>query len=39
MRLRGVEDVDDEFADLVEAAHESRLVKHPWRNLMKAEYR
>ncbi|KAK8501871.1 hypothetical protein V6N13_023345 [Hibiscus sabdariffa] len=38
-RIRGVEDVDEEFKDLVAASETSKLVEHPWRNLLKRKYR
>lgn len=38
-KIRGVDDVEAEFADIVEAARQSNLVKHPYRNLMKRKYR
>lgn len=38
-RIRGVEDIDDEFNDLVAASEESRKIEHPWRNLLRKKYR
>ncbi|RDX64831.1 Sugar carrier protein C, partial [Mucuna pruriens] len=38
-RVRGVDDVDEEFNDLVTASEASRLVAHPWRNLLQRKYR
>ncbi|WCJ26925.1 Sugar transport protein 1 [Euphorbia peplus] len=38
-RVRGVEDVDEEFDDLVIASDESKKVEHPWRNLLQRKYR
>ncbi|KAK8984449.1 hypothetical protein V6N11_047672 [Hibiscus sabdariffa] len=38
-RIRGVEDVDQEFTDLVAASDASKLVEHPWRNLLQRKYR
>lgn len=38
-RIRGVENVDEEFNDLVAASEASRLVEHPWRNLLQKKYR
>ncbi|KAF5472041.1 hypothetical protein F2P56_008789 [Juglans regia] len=38
-RIRGVEDVEEEFSDLVAASEESKLVEHPWRNLLQRKYR
>ncbi|KAK6152891.1 hypothetical protein DH2020_012530 [Rehmannia glutinosa] len=34
-RIRGVDDVEAEFDDMIQARNEARLVKHPWRNLMR----
>ncbi|KAE9607174.1 putative major facilitator, sugar transporter, major facilitator superfamily [Lupinus albus] len=38
-RVRGVDDVDEEFNDLVAASEASMLVEHPWRNLLQRKYR
>ena len=38
-RVRGIEDVDEEFTDLIEACRLSNMVKHPWRNLFARPYR
>ncbi|KAM7255363.1 hypothetical protein ACFE04_020604 [Oxalis oulophora] len=38
-RIRGVDDVDEEFVDLVNASEKSKLVEHPWRNLLQRKYR
>lgn len=38
-RVRGVDDVDEEFNDLVAASEASKLVEHPWRNLLNRKYR
>ncbi|KAL2467236.1 Sugar transport protein 1 [Abeliophyllum distichum] len=38
-RIRGVDNVDEEFNDLVVASEESRKVEHPWRNLLQRKYR
>ncbi|XP_057417317.1 sugar carrier protein C-like [Lotus japonicus] len=38
-RVRGVDDVDEEFSDLVEASEASMQVEHPWRNLLQRKYR
>ncbi|KAF3625559.1 Sugar carrier protein C [Capsicum annuum] len=38
-RIRGVDDVDEEFNDLVTASESSRKVEHPWRNLLQKKYR
>ncbi|CAN1284473.1 Sugar carrier protein C [Linum perenne] len=33
-RIRGVDDVEEEFKDLVVASDQSKLIQHPWRNLL-----
>lgn len=38
-RIRGINNVDEEFNDLVAASEESRKVEHPWRNLLQRKYR
>lgn len=38
-RVRGVDDVDEEFSDLVAASEASMQVEHPWRNLLQRKYR
>ncbi|XP_030451898.1 sugar transport protein 1-like isoform X1 [Syzygium oleosum] len=38
-RIRGVENVDNEFEDLVAASEESKRVEHPWLNLLQRKYR
>ncbi|KAI4296606.1 hypothetical protein L6164_036552 [Bauhinia variegata] len=38
-RVRGVEDVDEEFADLVAASEASKQVENPWTNLLQRKYR
>nr|CAD30830.1 monosaccharide-H+ symporter [Datisca glomerata] len=38
-RVRGVDDVDEEFNDLVAASEESKQVEHPWTNLLRRKYR
>ncbi|KAM5587803.1 hypothetical protein ABKV19_006314 [Rosa sericea] len=38
-RLRGVDNVDEEFNDLVEASEAAKLVKHPWSTLLTRKYR
>ncbi|KMS98096.1 hypothetical protein BVRB_4g095750 [Beta vulgaris subsp. vulgaris] len=38
-RVRGVDDVEDEFNDLVVASENSKKVQHPWRNLLQRKYR
>nr|GMC66366.1 sugar transport protein 1-like [Ipomoea batatas] len=38
-RIRGVENVDEEFNDLVAASKASNQIKHPWKNLLERKYR
>uniref|UniRef100_A0A0E0LG52 Major facilitator superfamily (MFS) profile domain-containing protein n=1 Tax=Oryza punctata TaxID=4537 RepID=A0A0E0LG52_ORYPU len=39
-RIRGSDvDVSEEYADLVAASEESKLVQHPWRNILRRKYR
>ncbi|GLU23109.1 hypothetical protein SLE2022_391380 [Rubroshorea leprosula] len=38
-KIRGVDDVDQEFDDLVAASESSKLVEHPWTNLLQRKYR
>ncbi|KAF8664474.1 hypothetical protein HU200_054648 [Digitaria exilis] len=38
-RLRGTDDVDEEYNDMVAASEESKLVAHPWRNILQRRYR
>ncbi|KAK9089495.1 hypothetical protein Scep_028577 [Stephania cephalantha] len=38
-KIRGTDNVDDEFDDICAAGEASRLVKHPWANIWKRKYR
>ncbi|TVU50123.1 hypothetical protein EJB05_01480 [Eragrostis curvula] len=38
-RIRGTEDIGEEYADLVAASEEARTVTHPWRNILQRRYR
>lgn len=38
-RIRGLDNVDEEFHDLVAASEASSKVEHPWRNLLQRKYR
>jgi sugar porter (SP) family MFS transporter len=38
-KIRGVDDIDDEINDLIIASEASKLVEHPWRNLLQRKYR
>ena len=33
-KIRGVEEVDEEFQDLIEASEASKAVDNPWRNIL-----
>ncbi|KAG9452777.1 hypothetical protein H6P81_005681 [Aristolochia fimbriata] len=39
VKIRGTQDVDEEFNDLVAASEASKQVKHPWRNFRQRKYR
>eukprot|EP01018_Ginkgo_biloba_P011667 Gb_10872 [translate_table: standard] len=39
VKIRGTPDVQAELDDLIEASETSKLVKHPWRNIIKTKYR
>ncbi|KAL5721337.1 Zinc finger protein stp4 [Ranunculus cassubicifolius] len=38
-KVRGTNEVDDEFQDLVEASEASKKVQHPWKNILERRYR
>ncbi|EOX99090.1 Major facilitator superfamily protein [Theobroma cacao] len=38
-KIRGTNNVDEEFEDLVSASEAAKEVKHPWRNITKRRYR
>ncbi|AES59982.2 sugar porter (SP) family MFS transporter [Medicago truncatula] len=38
-RIRGTENVDEEYQDLVDASEEASRVEHPWKNITQPEYR
>ncbi|KAE9461755.1 hypothetical protein C3L33_06339, partial [Rhododendron williamsianum] len=38
-QIRGIDDVEEEFLDLVAASEESKKVEHPWANLLQKKYR
>ncbi|KAK4252734.1 hypothetical protein QN277_014346 [Acacia crassicarpa] len=38
-KVRGLEDVEEEFRDLVAASEASKKVEHPWRKLLQRRYR
>ena len=37
--IRGTNEVDEEFQDLIDASEESKQVKHPWKNILLPRYR
>lgn len=38
-RIRGIDNVEEEFSDLVYASEMSKKVEHPWTNLLRRKYR
>lgn len=38
-KIRGTDDVREEFQDLVNASKAAKKVKHPWRNIVQPKYR
>ncbi|XP_043710290.1 sugar carrier protein C-like [Telopea speciosissima] len=38
-RIRGTQDVTEEFEDMVAASAASKKVEHPWRNILQRKYR
>jgi hypothetical protein len=38
-KIRGIDNVDEEFQDLVDASEEAKKVEHPWKNITKPRYR
>jgi MFS transporter, SP family, sugar:H+ symporter len=38
-RIRGTDDVKEEYEDLVVASQESKKITHPWSNILKRKYR
>lgn len=38
-KIRGTDNVDEEFKDLVDASEAARKVDHPWKNIMEPRYR
>eukprot|EP01018_Ginkgo_biloba_P018222 Gb_15593 [translate_table: standard] len=39
VKIRGPPDIQAELDDMIEASENSKLVKHPWRNVIKTKYR
>ncbi|KAJ4982188.1 hypothetical protein NE237_033025 [Protea cynaroides] len=37
--IRGTEDVNDEYEDMVAASEAAKKVEHPWRNILQRKYR
>ncbi|GKU90880.1 hypothetical protein SLEP1_g4824 [Rubroshorea leprosula] len=38
-KIRGTQNVDNEFQDLLEASETAKKVEHPWRNILQPRYR
>ncbi|XP_010522016.1 PREDICTED: sugar transport protein 11-like isoform X2 [Tarenaya hassleriana] len=38
-KIRGVENIEHEFNDLYAASQAAKKIEHPWRNIMKPQYR
>ncbi|KAJ1436341.1 Sugar/inositol transporter [Sesbania bispinosa] len=38
-KIRGVENVDEEFQDLIDACEASKKVEHPWKNITSPKYK
>ncbi|ERN03514.1 hypothetical protein AMTR_s00003p00270500 [Amborella trichopoda] len=38
-RIRGADDVKEEFQDLIDASEASKKVENPWRNIVRRKYR
>ncbi|KAF5179202.1 Sugar transport protein [Thalictrum thalictroides] len=38
-KVRGTDNVDDEFQDLVDASEASKQIQHPWTNILEPKYR
>lgn len=38
-RVRGTEDVDEEFHDLIKASNVAKAIKHPFKNIIQRRYR
>ncbi|CAI8592690.1 unnamed protein product [Vicia faba] len=37
--IRGIDNVDEEFQDLIDASEEAKKVEHPWKNITELRYR
>ncbi|KAI3949842.1 hypothetical protein MKW92_003306 [Papaver armeniacum] len=38
-KIRGNQDVEEEFQDLIEASEAAKKIEHPWRNILQPRYR
>ncbi|XP_058779968.1 sugar transport protein 10-like isoform X1 [Vicia villosa] len=38
-KIRGIDNVDEEFQDLIDASEEAKKVEHPWKNITQSRYR
>lgn len=38
-KIRGIDNVDEEFQDMIDACEEAKKVEHPWRNITQPKYR
>ncbi|XP_028791760.1 sugar transport protein 10-like [Neltuma alba] len=38
-KIRGIENVDDELQDLINASEAAKQVEHPWKNISQSKYR
>ncbi|CAI8592684.1 unnamed protein product [Vicia faba] len=38
-KIRGIDNVDEEFQDLIDASEEAKKVEHPWKNITQLRYR
>ncbi|KAI4350150.1 hypothetical protein L6164_010659 [Bauhinia variegata] len=39
IKIRGTNDVEEEFQDLYQASEAAKRVEHPWRNILETKYR
>ncbi|XP_061357221.1 sugar transport protein 10-like [Gastrolobium bilobum] len=38
-KIRGTDNVDEEYLDLIDASEEAKKVEHPWKNIAQPKYR
>lgn len=38
-KIRGTDNIDDEYADILAASEQAKTVQHPWRNILERKYR